>query len=73
MKTTSKNTRRTGVDEFPGYPYYPDSDDIYNHEIEVKDFAPEDIDKLMRNINDNGVSNSIDKISHPVSDIVSRE
>ena len=36
----------TKEDPFPGYPFYPPGDDIYNKDKEEEDINPEDITKI---------------------------
>ena len=39
----SKRQEKKAGDEFPGYPFYPASEDIYRTDEEEKDLDPEDI------------------------------
>lgn len=39
----SKNTKKKSGEEFPGYPSYPASEDIYRTDNEEKDLDPEDV------------------------------
>lgn len=71
MKTSVKNPVKPKSNNFPGYPYYPESEDIYSNEVEVKDFEPDDISKFIREVeeHDNSELNLISKYN----EIVSRE
>ncbi len=40
-----KKTKKTEID-LPGYPLYPASEDIFNHDKEEKDLNPEDPSKI---------------------------
>ena len=41
----SKSTEKKSGEEFPGYPIYPASEDIYQTDKEEKDIDPEDPNK----------------------------
>lgn len=41
----SKNTKGKSKEQFPGYPAYPSSEDIYQTDKEEKDLDPEDVTK----------------------------
>jgi hypothetical protein len=44
-KQNSKKTDKKSKEEFPGYPVYPASEDIYHTDKEEKDLDPEDPSK----------------------------
>lgn len=43
--TSDKEDEKPDAKEFPGYPLYPDSEDIYKNSKEEKDLNPEDTSK----------------------------
>jgi hypothetical protein len=45
MENKDKNTDQAAKDNFPGYPHYPPSEDIYNREHKEADIDPENITK----------------------------
>ena len=59
MKKKGENTKQTGrklgqekKNTLPGYPIYPESEDIYSKSGEEKDIDPEDISKI-KELNEN--------------------
>jgi hypothetical protein len=48
MKSKHKTIKHKGKIIFPGYPLYPESEDIYSQFKEEKDINPEDISKLKK-------------------------
>jgi len=50
---------REGKNDFPGYPLYPDSEDIYNKFREEKDINPEEISgiKILNEATKSGTNN----------------
>lgn len=49
MDTQNKNPEKDSDNDFPGYPHYPASEDIYRQGKEETEIDPEDISKLKRN------------------------
>lgn len=46
--------------EFPGYPIYPESEDIYNQAKEETEIDPEQPDELKKSVEQNGILNELD-------------
>lgn len=45
VNLSKKESKKKSENDFPGYPTYPASEDIYNQEKEETDINPEDITK----------------------------
>ncbi len=57
-----QKTQSAEEDDLPGYPVYPESEDIYNNELKVEDINPDSIsERMLPNLSGNSNDQVLDE------------